>query len=108
MDLYYLRRHGQLGYGWSGWHDLLQDVLSRRDIKRLSVCNHPDGSEKWRYLAQGGNGTPSIGYDGTIYVAGGRWLHAVSAESGTNKWTYAFLVVQSWYTSVSVDQQEAS
>jgi len=47
----------------------------------------PLGKEKWRYPSQGGNGSPAIAADGTIYVTGGYYLHAI-APDGTNKWKY--------------------
>jgi len=48
---------------------------------------NPGGTERWRYLAQGGNGSPAIAADGTVYVSGYSSLHAVSPH-GTNKWSY--------------------
>jgi hypothetical protein len=62
-----------------------------------------DGSQKWRYHANGGNGSPAIGSDGTIYISGGRFLQAVSPE-GTNRWSFAYVVNQGTYASPSVGQ----
>ena len=49
---------------------------------------NPDGTQRWRYLAQSGNGSPAIAADGTVYVSGYVALHAVSPY-GTNRWIYS-------------------
>ncbi|MEM2641072.1 MAG: PQQ-binding-like beta-propeller repeat protein [Thermoproteota archaeon] len=43
---------------------------------------------KWKYATDGlAYSSPAIGVDGTIYVGGGEYLHAVNPD-GTLKWRY--------------------
>ena len=51
---------------------------------------NPDGSQKWSYPAQAGQGSPGIGWDDSVYVEGYQYLYAVSA-SGSNKWKSAVM-----------------
>jgi outer membrane protein assembly factor BamB len=47
----------------------------------------PDGALKWIFKTGGADGEPSIGADGTVYVAAMNTIFALAAD-GTLKWTF--------------------
>jgi hypothetical protein len=59
---------------------------------------NPTGSQRWAYPAHCGAGSPGLGFDGTIYVTGGRWLQAISSV-GSSNWANAFLLSQTKFLS---------
>lgn len=59
------------------------------------IALRPDGTRAWSCLTGGGNSSPVIGPDGTVFVAsqdGG--LYAIDPSSGTRKWTYPLSTAQ--------------
>jgi len=54
----------------------------------MVVAFGSDGMQRWSFFSKGGNASPVIGTDGTVYVPNGEGeIYALDPSSGTPKWT---------------------
>lgn len=53
----------------------------------MVICFGADGSQRWSFPSGGGNSSPAIGTDGTVYLATGDGeIYALDGSVGTTKW----------------------
>jgi outer membrane protein assembly factor BamB len=59
----------------------------------LLLALNPNGTRKWAFYSHGGNSSPVVAADGTIYVANGDGqVYAVDPAMGTAKWSSPYSV----------------
>jgi outer membrane protein assembly factor BamB len=59
----------------------------------MVVAFGSDGVQRWSFFSNGGNASPAIGIDGTVYVPNGEGeIYALDPSSGTAKWAIPYRV----------------